>query len=123
MRKSVDKPDTTSVLARGRFALGLALSATGIAFAAYGLLHPSAPIQPDPFIALPIGMIFASAGVLLAFPSAGLELKTIFATLLITGFAVTFDWIAFGPGERHFSGSLFRLLSASEDPTPPVSPP
>lgn len=26
--------------------------------------------------------------------------------LLLTGFAALFDWIAFGPGERHFSGGL-----------------
>src|ERR687888_324909 len=30
----------------------------------------------------------------------------VFGALLITCFAVTFDWVAFGPGERHFSGGF-----------------
>jgi len=28
------------------------------------------------------------------------------ATLVVTCFALTFDWVAFGPGERHFTGSI-----------------
>jgi hypothetical protein len=107
---AIDKPEAADKPAAkrgpGLFALGLVLCVGGMAFAAYGMLHPSAPIQPDPFIALPIGIVFAAAGLLLAFPAASPELKSICGTLLVTGFAVTFDWIAFGPGERHFSGSV-----------------
>jgi hypothetical protein len=116
--QAIDKPAAGArARARGRSVVGLALCAGGAAFAAYGMLHPSAPIQPDPFIALPIGVVFACAGMLIAFPNATLEVKSICGTLLITGFAVILDWIAFGPGERHFSGSVGSAGISVRSPT------
>jgi hypothetical protein len=35
------------------------------------------------------------------------------ATLLVTCFALTFDWVAFGPGERKFSGSFSFGIAAT----------
>lgn len=105
-REGPDAGVTTQMSPGGRLAVGLALCAAGIGFAAYGLLDPAAPIQPDRFIALPVGIVFASAGVLLAFPGASLKWRSVCGTLLIAGFAVISNWIAFGPGERHFSGSV-----------------
>ncbi len=89
-----------------RLAIGLALCAAGLALGAYGLLDPAAEIMPDRFIAAPLGLVAFSAGVLLAFPGAGLKLKSVFGTLLVTAMGVAISWIAFGPGERHFSGSI-----------------
>src|SRR5258706_3814583 len=105
-REGPDAGTTTQMSPGGRLAVGLALCAAGLGFAAYGLLDPAAPIQPDRFIALPIGIVFASAGVLLAFPRASLKPRSVWGTLVIAGFAVISNWIAFGPGERHFSGSV-----------------
>jgi hypothetical protein len=53
--------------------------------AALNLQHAKA----DDFMYVPAALAFVFAG-----------------ALLITSFAVTFDWIAFGPGERHFSGGV-----------------
>jgi hypothetical protein len=50
--------------------------------------------------------MFFFAGVLMALPAQWARSRSILSALLMTAFAVTFDWIAFGPGERHFSGGF-----------------
>jgi hypothetical protein len=70
--------------------------------AAFHLQHA----QPDDFMYVPAALAFVFAGTLLALPAERKALTRLFGALLITCFAVTFDWIAFGPGERHFSGGI-----------------
>ena len=50
--------------------------------------------------------MFVFAGILMALPPEHRKWQALLATLLITGFALTFDWVAFVPGERKFGGSF-----------------
>jgi hypothetical protein len=70
--------------------------------AALNLQHAKA----DDFMYVPAALAFVFAGALLALPPQRKGLTRLIGALLITSFAVTFDWIAFGPGERHFSGGV-----------------
>ena len=70
--------------------------------AAFNLQHA----KPDDFMYVPAALAFVFAGVLLALPPERKAVTRLFGALLITCFAVTADWIAFGPGERHFSGGV-----------------
>jgi hypothetical protein len=51
-------------------------------------------------------MVFVLGGALVALPAGREGLKRVLAAFLMSAFAITFDWIAFGPGERHFSGGI-----------------
>lgn len=55
---------------------------------------------------VPAGLMFVFAGILLALPPQYTGWRNLLTTLVITCFALTFDWVAFGPGERKFSGSI-----------------
>ena len=59
--------------------------------------------------------MFVFAGILMALPPQYRKWQNLLATLVITCFALTFDWVAFGPGERRFSGSImgFGFIPAS----------
>jgi hypothetical protein len=57
-------------------------------------------------MAAPAGLMFVFAGILIALPPEYTKWRNLLATLVITCFAVTFDWVAFGPGERRFTGSI-----------------
>ena len=91
--------------------LGIVVAAMGLLVAGegvYGARHAD-PFSFDPLMAVPAGFMFVFAGVLLGLPPDS-RWRDLVATLLITCFALTFDWVAFGPGERQFSGG-FGLLS------------
>jgi hypothetical protein len=75
-----------------------------IGFAVFRAATTSLPL--DDYMAIPAGLIFVFGGVLVALPADRLRARRVFAALLVSMFAVTFDWIAFGPGERHFSGGI-----------------
>jgi len=71
-------------------------------------------IQADPFTAdnlmgVPAGLMFVFAGIFMALPPEYKQWRNLLATLLVTCFALTFDWVAFGPGERRFSGSFVGI--------------
>jgi hypothetical protein len=94
----------------------------GLAFAAMGLLLVGiaihAAIQADPFtpdnlMGVPAGLMFVFAGIFMALPPEYKQWRDLLATLLITSFALTFDWVAFGPGERRFSGSFSFGIAAT----------
>jgi hypothetical protein len=87
----------------------------GIACAAMGLmlvgLAVHAAIAADPFsvdnlMGVPAGLMFVFAGILMALPPQYGKWQGLLAKLTMTCFALTFDWVAFGPGERHFTGSF-----------------
>lgn len=88
----------------GLFAAILGLAIVGIAAYrwATALSHP----QPDDFIVFPAGLMFFFAGILIAMPGEWVRRRAFATALLMTCFAVTFDWVAFGPGERHFKGGV-----------------
>jgi len=91
----------------GRIAVGIALVAAGIALSARGadvLMHETRKLALDAMAIVPIGIAVAFAGVLLAVPPRFARLRRFAGAMLMTGFALTFDWIAFGPGTREFGG-------------------
>jgi hypothetical protein len=95
-------------LSRGGLAVGLGCAAMGlmlVGFAVNGAIHAD-PLTADNLMAVPAGLMFVFAGILMALPPEHRKWQTLLATLLITCFALTFDWVAFGPGERKFSGSI-----------------
>jgi hypothetical protein len=93
---------------RGGLAVRLGCAAMGlmlVGFAIYSATHAD-PLTADNFMAIPAGLMFVFAGILMALPPQYRKWQNLLATLVITCFALTFDWVAFGPGERRFSGSI-----------------
>jgi Protein of unknown function (DUF3592) len=96
---------------RGGLAVGLGCAAMGlmlVGFAINGAIHAD-PLTADNLMAVPAGLMFVFAGILMALPPEHKKWQTLLATLLITCFALTFDWAAFVPGERKFSGSFMGI--------------
>jgi hypothetical protein len=99
------RSDSTS---QGGLGIGLLSAGVGLVVAgssAYRAIY-AVPFTVDSFMGVPAGLMFVFAGILLALPPEQKKWRNLLATLLVTCFAVTFDWAAFGPGERHFSGSF-----------------
>ena len=93
----------------GKLIWGLVCGAMGLLVIAIGIhsaLSTWQPLASQDFVFLPAGLIFVFGGALLALPPGRADLNRLFGALLITAFAVTLDWIAFGPGERKFSGGI-----------------
>jgi hypothetical protein len=82
-------------------AMGLML--TGVVI--YGAVHAD-PTTADNLMGLPASLMFVFAGILIALPPQYTKWRNLLGTLVITCFALTFDWVAFGPGERRFTGSI-----------------
>jgi hypothetical protein len=88
-------------------ALALVVAAIGLEIAGsatYGAMHAT-PFVADNFIGVPAGLMFVFAGILIGLPPGYDTWRNWLTTLLMSCFALTFDWVAFGPGEREFSGS------------------
>jgi len=105
-----EPPDaaTQPLSAHGKVLVGALFAAMGFLVLGIGLhsaLRMPAPTSSD-FIFVPAALMFVFAGVLLALPPERAALTRLFAALLITAFAVTLDWVAFGPGERRFGGGI-----------------
>jgi Protein of unknown function (DUF3592) len=93
---------------RGMLAFGSLFTATGLmltGFALYRAAHAD-PLTADSLMAVPAGLIFFFAGILIALPPRYAKWRGRLIALVITCFALTFDWVAFVPGERHFTGSI-----------------
>jgi hypothetical protein len=87
----------------------------GILFVAMGLLLASLmsyraihmdAVTLDSLMGVPASLMFVFAGILLGLPPEYIKWRAFLATLVVTCFALTFDWVAFVPGERKFSGSF-----------------
>jgi len=92
---------------RGQPLLGVAVAAMGLMIAGSGILGAvhTEPFNADGLMAVPAGLMFVFAGGLVGLPPDS-KRRDLLAKLLVTCFALTFDWVAFGPGERQFTGSL-----------------
>jgi hypothetical protein len=99
------RSDSTS---QGGLGIGLLSAGVGLVVAGSGAYRAiyAGPFAVDNVMGVPAGLMFVFAGILLALPPVQKKWRNLLATLLVTCFAVTFDWVAFGAGERHFSGSL-----------------
>ena len=83
-----------------RILVGVVVLAAGIALVALGILRHSDPAEPLAFLVIPAGLVFVFGGLLVLLPP---KLNPPLAALMVTSLAVIFDWVAFGPGERHFT--------------------
>lgn len=102
-REARAAPDTSD----RELGLGLVVAAIGAAVsgaAIYRAIDATASVA-DNWMGVPAGLIFLFGGILLTLPSGSSKRRNWLAKLLISCFALTFDWVAFGPGEREFSGS------------------
>lgn len=91
----------------GRLAIGFALLVGGLGIAAVAI--DLLTLEPDKLASSNLvgaagGLAFALAGALLVLPARFVRLRALLAAMLVTSFAWALDWIAFGPGERQFSG-------------------
>ena len=94
---------------RGRLALGLCVAALGFLIAGLGLhsaLRATHALTSEDFIGVLAAMVFVFGGALLALPPEHAALQRLLGALLVTTFALTLDWIAFGPGPRRFGGGI-----------------
>ncbi|HZD21485.1 MAG TPA: hypothetical protein VE325_12505 [Burkholderiales bacterium] len=99
-----------------RLAIGLALTAVGVALAAFGAagaLHAGASMQ---VVALPAGLAFVFGGGLVLVPDRLAALRLTLGALMVSSLALVFDWVAFAPGERQFTGSLAAGGAALSSP-------
>ena len=97
--------------ARGGLAAGLAFAAMGLMLVGFTI---NTAVHADPFVAdnlmaVPAGLMFVFAGIFMALPPEYRQWQTLLATLVITCFALTLDWVAFGPGERKFTGNVMGI--------------
>jgi hypothetical protein len=96
---------------RGSVAMAFMFAAMGLlatGLAVNGAIHAD-PFKADNLMGIPIGLMFVFAGVLIGLPPEYTRWRALLVTLVITCFALTFDWVAFGPGERKFSGSFVGI--------------
>jgi len=99
---------------RGGLGVGLACAAMGlllVGIVIHGAVHAD-PFTADSLMGVPAGLMFVFAGIFMALPPES-KWRYLLATLLVTCFALTFDWVAFGPGERKFSGSFSFGIAAT----------
>ncbi len=91
----------------GSLAIGLVTASMGLAIAGVALYRALQAnlFASDSLMAVPAGLIFVFAGILVGLPPQFAKSRSWLTTLVVTCLAVTFDWVAFGPGERHFTGS------------------
>lgn len=93
---------------RGTLAFGSLFAVVGLMITGLALYRAADadPFTADSLMAVPAGLMFFFAGILLALPPQYAKWRGLLMTLVVTCFAVTFDWVAFGPGERRFTGSI-----------------
>jgi hypothetical protein len=93
----------------GRIVLGITVAAFGLLMIGLGLhaaTRATHPLTSEDFIGVFAALVFVFGGALLAVPPERAGLQKLLGALLMTTFALTLDWVAFGPGPRRFSGGL-----------------
>jgi hypothetical protein len=93
----------------GRIALGVLCAALGVLVSGMGVRWVAGAanaLASENLVLIPAGLMFVFGGALVALPPGRPRLRSLLGALLISAFALTFDWIAFGPGERRFSGGI-----------------
>jgi len=84
-------------IAAGAYPLAIGL---GFAAARPGSMH--APL----WVVAIAGACFMLVGSALLVPRGDVRLRGLLLGLMVTFLAAIFDWVAFGPGERHFGGGF-----------------
>jgi len=92
---------------RGQITVGVSVVAVGFGIGAIAASHLGQPAGKfDPVAGLIASLAFAFAGAILVVPVRHVRTRASFGALMITAIALLFDWVAFGPGERRFSGGI-----------------
>jgi hypothetical protein len=87
---------------RGQFTIGVLVIAAGLCVTALAANYVGKPTGKfDPVVGMFAGLAFAFAGAILVVPERQSRTRAWFGALMITSVALLFDWLAFGPGERH----------------------
>ena len=93
---------------RGGLAFGILFAAMGLMLTGiviYRAVHAD-PLVADDLMGLPASLMFVFAAILIGLPPHYTKWRNLLGALVITCFALTFDWVAFGPGERRFTGNI-----------------
>lgn len=101
--------DAGNLSPRGRIAVGAIVAALGLLMIGLNLhaaLQATHPLTSEDFIGALAAMIFVFGGALLALPPERSGWQMLTGALLVTTFALTLDWVAFGPGTRQFGGGI-----------------
>jgi hypothetical protein len=111
--KEAGAVDPGNLLPGGRIAAGVAVAAMGllmIGLNVHAALVATHALTSEDFIGALAAAIFVFGGALLALPPDRAGWQKLLAALLVTTFALTLDWVAFGPGERRFSGGISYIV-------------
>jgi len=104
----------------GRVMLGIVFAVPGLAAIGSAIttaIRGTGAPPAETLIGVPAGLIFVIGGALLALPPGRSRMQSLLTTLLVTCFALTLDWVAFGPGERRFGGGIsFGLIGTGFQP-------
>jgi len=92
--------------AGARIAVGMVVVLLGLGLIAIGLTPSMSATPGMGIVGVPAGLVFACGGVLVLLPERLAQLRLPIAALMITALAGMFGWVAFGPGERRFTGSF-----------------
>jgi len=96
-----DSPSLVRI-ALGVVSIEIGLVLAGIAVSA--TIHATDRFTSEVLIAVPAGLIFVFGGILLAMRPGNRRWQAVLSALLVTCFAVTFDWVALALGEGVFGG-------------------
>ncbi len=91
----------------GGFLLGSLFAGPGLLMLGLAL-HRAAYVDRltlDDFMGLLIALMFVFAGISIGLPPRCRKSRNLLQAVIVTCLALIFDWVAFGPGERHFTGS------------------
>ena len=103
---------------RARLVMGLVFVLAGLPIMAVatGLITPKpGSMHAPPWVVFLAGSSFSLAGIMILMPDTMSKLRGFVGVVFMTAFASIFVWIAFGPGERRFSGgfSIGPLFTSS----------
>src|SRR5215467_3985586 len=109
--------NNTQLSPGGRYAFGTACCLLGVGLLAVSAMNflqdPASGWSSDAIAGAGAGAVFAFGGAVMLTPRGGGRLRLVLAALLVTSWALTTDWIAFGPGARQFTASVSRSGSVS----------
>ena len=118
------KPANAALSRPASILMGLAFVAMGLYPLAIGLGLASAregSMNAPLWVVALAGACFVLVGTALAVPQDDARLRGVLVGLMVTALGAIFDWVAFGPGERRFSGAISlaggAMRSASDETT------
>jgi len=109
---------------RGQIALGLMVMAAGLGCTALAASHlgtPADQLALDTVAGLVAGLSFVFGGAILVIPERFTGTRAFAGALMVTSFALLYDWAAFGPGERHLHSSVPFLRAGFTSPLSDIS--